>query len=456
MKINHNLSAIIANNQLFKSENKLAASVERLSSGLKINQSADDPAGMAISQKMRTQIRGLSRASDNAMDGVSVIETAEGALGEVHNILQRARELAVQAANETYTLEDRENIQAEIEALQVEIDRISRDTEFNKTSLLDGSLDQRGYTDREAVTVSTYSQEVPIGEYKITVTAQAESAAITAGPSVDITDATAGTIVINGESVSLKAGDTADQVFEKIRDLGEILNIDVSYDDGGNMVFSTVEKGSDYYVEISYSNEKLANALGITTTEAQGVDAKITLGDGFRDTATYSADGDYITVTDRSGFSMDINLDSDSITTPLETTIDIMDVGTMILQVGANEGQTIGLKIPKVDCETLRISNLNVCSTRGAAMTIEKLDEAIDRVSKTRAQLGAYQNRLERTVTNLDTSEESLTTALSRIEDVDMAEEMTEYTQASVLQQAGVSVLAQANDLPQTVLQLLS
>lgn len=455
MKINHNISAIIANNQLFKSENKLAASVERLSSGLKINHSADDPAGMAISQKMRSQIKGLSRASDNALDGVSVIETAEGALGEVHNILQRMRELAVQAANETYTLEDRENVQNEIEALQTEIDRISRDTEFNKTSLLDGSLDQRGYTDKDAVKVSTYSQEVPLGEYKLTVSAVSEPAQITAGAPVAITEDLAGKMVINGETISLKAGDTADEVYEKIRNLGESLSIDVFYDASGNMVFQTADKGSNYEIEISFSNDDLETALGITTTSAAGKDAEVTLGSGFQNTATYKADGDYLTITDRSGFSMDVNLDSESITVPLETTIDIMDVGTMILQVGANEGQTIGLKIPKVDCETLRITNLNVCSTRGASMAIEKIDEAINRVSNTRGSLGAYQNRLERTVTNLDTSEESLTQALSRIEDVDMAEEMTEYTQANVLQQAGVSVLAQANDLPQTVLQLL-
>lgn len=303
--------------------------------------------------------------------------------------------------------------------------------------------------------VSTYSEEVPVGEYKLTVTSVAESAQIKAGAPVAITAATEGNIVINGEVVSFKAGETADEVYTKLRDLGESLSIDVSYDNNGNMVFKTNDKGSDYTIEINYSNDALANALGITTTEAAGKDAVVTLGDGFEKTATYDADGDYLTITDRSGFSMDINLDSDSITTPLETTIDIMDVGTMILQVGANEGQTIGLKIPKVDCETLRITNLNVCSTRGAGMAIEKIDEAIDRVSKSRASLGAYQNRLERTVTNLDTSEESLTQALSRIEDVDMAEEMTEYTQANVLQQAGVSVLAQANDLPQTVLQLL-
>lgn len=456
MKINHNLSAIIANNQLLKSENRVAASVQRLSSGLKINVAADDPAGMAISQKMRTQIRGLSRSSDNAMDGISVIETAEAALGELHSILQRARELSVQAANETYALEDRESIQSEIESLLKEVDRISRDTEFNKTKLLDGSLDQRGFTDREAVKVTTYSSFVPVQQYKLTVTAKAEKAEITTGAPVAITAVTAGSFAINGETVDLKAGDTANDVYTKIRDLGGKVGVDVTLD-GGNMVFTAQESGSRTGFSIKASSDALTAALGINVKEAEGKDAELTLGAGFEKTATYTADGDYITVTDLNGFSMSVRTDSDNMAgVPLETTIDIMDLGNLVLQVGANEGQTMEVKIPCVDVDSLHLSHINVCSTRSAGEAIGRLDEAIAMVSDVRGQLGAFQNRLEHAVTSLDSAEENLTSALSRIEDIDMAEEMTEYTQSSVLQQAGVSVLAQANDLPQMVLQLLS
>lgn len=462
MKINHNLSAIIANNQLLRSENRLAESVQRLSSGLKINEAADDPAGMAISQKMRTQIRGLSRASDNAMDGISVIETAEGALGEVHSVLQRARELAVQAANETYNLEDRENIQAEIDSLLKEVDRVSRDTDFNKTALLDGSLDQKGYTNREAVKVTTYSTSVPVSQYKLTVTAKAEKAELTTGAPTAITAATAGSFSINGESVALEEGDTADEVYTKIRDLGSSVGVDVSLDNG-NMVFTAQESGSRVNFNINASTDALTAALGITTTEAEGTDAKLTLGDGFEKTATYTADGDYITITDLNGFSMSLRTnfeftpkDQAQVATPLETTIDILDIGNLVLQVGANEGQTMEIKIPCIDTDSLHLTHVNVCSAKNAGEAISRLDEAIAMVSDVRGQLGAFQNRLEHAVTSLDSTEENLTSALSRIEDVDMAEEMTEYTQSSVLQQAGVSVLAQANDLPQTVLQLLS
>lgn len=459
MKINHNLSAIIANNELLRSENRVAASVQRLSSGLKINTSADDPAGMAISQKMRTQIRGLSRSSDNAMDGISVIETAEAALGELHSILQRSRELSVQAANEVYALEDRESIQAEIDSLLKEVDRISETTEFNKTKLLDGSLDQRGYTDREAVKITTYSSFVPVQQYTVTVTAKAEKATLTttAAPAA-ITSLTEGKFEINGTLVELKDGDSADEVYTKIRNLGTKVGVDVTRDGSGQMIFTAQESGSRTGFSIDADTDALAAALGLPATrEAVGTDAELTLGAGFEQTATYTADGDYITITDLNGFSMSLRTEfKDTTPTPLETKIDIMDVGNLILQVGANEGQTMEVKIPSVDVESLRLSHVNVCSTRTAGEAISRLDDAIAMVSNIRGQLGAFQNRLEHAVTSLDSAEENLTSALSRIEDINMAEEMTEYTQSSVLQQAGMSILAQANDLPQMVLQLLS
>ena len=459
MKINHNLSAIIANNQLLRSEDRLAESVRRLSSGLKINQAADDPAGMAISQKMRMQIQGLNRASDNAMDGISVVETAEGALGEVHSILQRARELSVQAANETYHLEDRESIQSEINALLKEVDRISKDTEFNKTTLLDGSFDQRGYTDKAAVKVTTYSSAVPVGEYKLKVKEAATKAQITAGEPVAIDDTNAGSFAINGEIVKLEAGDTADEVYTKIRNLGDAVGVDVTLDNSGKMVFVARESGSKTGFTISTSTDALANALGIATEEeAVGKDTVLELDttNGFGKTATYTADGDYVTITDLNGFSMSLRIDSDTVAIGEVTTIDILDLGNLTLQVGANEGQTMDVKIPCINVDSLHLTYVNVCSTRGAGEAISRFDEAIAMVSNLRGELGAFQNRLEHAVTNLDSTGENLTSALSRIEDVDMAEEMTEYTQSSVLQQAGVSILAQANDLPETVLQLLS
>ena len=237
MRINNNISAVMANHQLSKSENKLSKSLEKLSSGLKINRAADDPAGMAISQKMRTQIRGLSRASQNSMDGISVVETAEGALAEVTSMLQRMRELAVQAGNDSYTPEDKQAIQEESNALAAEIDRISTDTEFNKITLLDGGLDQKGYTDNSAVKVSTFSTGVDVGKYTIKVGQVAEKA-VAAGAAIDvITDPTLldgdskltsvaeGSIVVNGTTITLDESDTAEMVVEKLREGCELANV---------------------------------------------------------------------------------------------------------------------------------------------------------------------------------------------------------------------------------------
>lgn len=453
MKINHNISAIIANKQLQNSEERLSGSVERLSSGLKINRASDDPAGMAISQKMRTQIRGLNRASDNAQDGISVIETAEGALSEIHSMLQRMRELAVQASNGSFADNDRVAVQEEVDALVKEIDRTAKDTQFNTTKLLDGSLDLRGYADSYSVSIMTFSDTVPADEYKIQVTGTAEKAVRTgASPLADITNTTEGTIVINGESVEFKAGDTAEEVYTKLRDLGNKVGVDI-YPSGSSMIYESALYGTSQKVEITCENADLANMLGITSGVSYGKDTELTMGSGFSNTATYKAEGTKVTITDRSGFSIKLDIDPSVGTDPV--TLDIMDIGAMTLQIGSNEGETMDLKIPATTAYSLGVDQLNYLSQNVAGSAITIVDEAVAQVSSIRSSIGAYQNRLEHAIANLDVSGENMTSALSRIEDVDMAEEMSEYAAANVLQQAGVSVLAQANDIPQTILQLL-
>lgn len=454
MKINNNISALVANNKLQKTQNNLAQSVERLSSGLKINHASDNPAGMAISQKMRTQIRGLSRASDNALDGISVIETAEGALSEVQSMLQRMRELAVQAANDTNDEVDRDSIQEEISSLQEEIDRISKDTEFNKTALLDGSVDYRGYTDKAAVKISTFTEEVDAGEYKIQVN-QAGSKAETTFymPSGNVTDAQAGIVNINGLEISLEAGDTPTDVYNKMLETAKYANLEVTAA-GSVYRISTKEYGSDEAIKVTSDNLASVAYLGMTEGIRTGTDAKITLMDGFANTASYVADGNTIHILDRGNFDMEVKV-AENVVLNDTVTMDVMSIGGMILQIGANEGQTMQLKIPEISSESLGIQNIGVYTNETASDAITKLDAAIETVSAVRSQLGAYQNRLDHAIASLDLTEENMTTALSRIEDLDMAEEMTEYTQQNVLQQAGVSVLAQANDLPQMALQLL-
>ena len=530
MRINHNISALKANNQLGRTNRLLDKSLERLSSGYRINSAADDSAGLAISEKMKTQIAGLDQGSRNAADGISVIQTAEGALVEVETMLQRMRELSVQSANGTYTAEDRAAIQAEVDQLNAEIARIGRDTEFNTMPLLDGSIDQKSFSDNSNVNLISLSDTVGVGPYKIQITQDARQAVLV-GAKVDdsgldsndkVPAALAGKININGETVEIKTGDTLDDVFQKIRDTCSKVGINVFADatgavdinldatpprgiaenagynpvvlkDDTHLVFVSREYGSKQKMEVYCDNPDLCKLLGLTTggAKASGVDAKaevvIDTAGGpvktseFNNTATVSADGDKITISDRSNFKMvfqvgyravkttfdDAEIPNNTDATPdpadpvtnstniIDPVVSVLDAGPMDLQIGANEGQIMSVRIPKVSPETLGIDKLNMGTAAGAQEAIGLLDTAINTISAIRSKLGAYQNRLEHSIANLDTTSENLTESLSRISDVDMAEEMANYTQKNVLAQAGTSMLAQSNQRPQNILSLL-
>lgn len=486
MRINHNISALKANNQLLKTNNALDKSLEKLSSGFRINRAADDAAGMAISQKMKTQIAGLDQASRNASDGISIIQTAEGAMTEVNSMLQRMRELAVQASNGTNTLADRKSIQNEIDQLKEEIHRISTDTEFNTKTLLDGNIDNMSYSDNNYVKLVSLSDQVQSGEYTLTITAEATKA-VASGTGIPdasavITAAQAGTININGNEVEVNEGDTIEEVFEKIRDTCDTANIKAFTSDmtmvpvtapqtplmespetagynsvnlatGTSLVFVSEEYGSDQEINIYCDNAGLKAALGLTTiTEVSGTDAAATLGAGYSSTATVGVDGNYIRISDNDDFEMVFDAQPGSTGT---ANITVLDAGPMKIQIGANEHQTMTVRVPKVDPVTLGIENANVCTEEGAQKAITLFDDANTKVTAIRAKLGAYQNRLEHSISNLDTTSENMTEALSRIEDVDMAKEMANYTQKNVLAQAGTSMLAQANQRPQNILTLL-
>lgn len=577
MKIIHNISALTANGHLKKTNDALNKSLERLSSGYRINRAADDAAGMAISQKMKTQIAGLEQASRNASDGISVIQTAEGALIEVQSMLNRARELSVQAVNGTNTEEDREAIQKEITNLLEEVDRISTDTEFNTKSLLDGNIDRKSYTSNTKVKLISLSDQVDSKKYNIEVTKVAEPATVsgttpTIAPVGGITAAQAGNVVINGEKVEIKEGDSEQIVRQKIRDVCNRVGAELDVDTDGTMTITTSQSGATQKLQFSCDNPDLAAALGLPAdTTVIGSDAAITLdpdagtvvgtaakvdlsypttgnptltagatinvngvavtvaaGDdaaavaaaiaaalaanadvdvtdngstlsfeakvagadksvtidfgtaevahlfgqtskvltqkgtggmveaSYTNTATVVMDGNIGVITDSNGFKMQIEI-SDDINIPANAAaeITVLDAGPMNLQVGANEGQIISVSIPEVSSKTLGLEHLNVLTADEASKGITLLDNAVKMVSDVRAKLGAYQNRLDHAIASLDETSLNLTEALSRIEDVDMAEEMTEYTQKSVLSQAGVSMLAQANEKPQTILSLL-
>lgn len=465
MRINHNISAIKANMHLNTTNSKMDKSLERLSSGLKINRAADDAAGMAISQKMRTQIAGLEKASNNASDGISVIQTAEGALSEVGSMLQRMRELAVQASNGTNTESDRKAVQKEIDQLNEEIQRISDTTEFNTKKLLNGDIDRKSYSSDSKVNLVSLSDSVGVGSYEVKITSVPTQT--TYGPTDAVTGGEKGKFCINGEEVEILSTDTVDQIFEKVRDLGDSMNISVSMDANKKMTFTSDEYGSDHKIAINCSSNELATALGFTATSVEanprGKDAEIdkaamiTAGSGFNQTATVSSNGKDVIITNQNGFSMKIEVSPDApITDPANTIkIDVLSSGPMILQIGANEGQTMEVRIPQVTPKTLGVDTVNMTTQEGAEKAITQIDSAITEVSAIRAKLGAYQNRLEHSIANLDTTGENMTEALSRVEDTDMAEEMAQYTQMQVLSQAGTSMLAQANQRPQTILSLL-
>lgn len=463
MRINHNISALKANNMLNRTNKSLDKSLEKLSSGYRINKAADDAAGMAISQKMKTQIAGLEQASRNASDGISIIQTAEGALSEINSMLQRMRELSVQASNGTNTIDDRKSIQSEINQLKEEIQRISDTTEFNTKTLLDGSIDRQAFTSNQKVSLISVSDTVPSKTYAIDVTAvatQATYSGLGAMSSGNITASQAGVVNINGNEVKIEAGDTPDVVYEKIRNLSDNANIECKKGTTGELIFTTKEYGSDKKIEINVGNAALASYLNIdasvkpsTHTSAQGKDTIMNAtswGTNFETTATISSKGNYVTISDTNGFQMIFDVKATG-----STTATVLDSGPMKLQIGANEDQTMEVRLPKVNPDTLGISMVNICTQEGAEDAITIFDNANNMVTAIRAKLGAYQNRLEHSISNLDTTSENMTEALSRIEDVDMAKEMATYTQMNVLAQAGTSMLAQANERPQTVLSLL-
>lgn len=373
MRINYNVSAMTSNNCLRRNDNALAKSIERLSSGFKINRAKDNASGLAIAKRMNAQLEGISVAGDNANDGVSVIETADGALSEIHDMLQRMNELAVKGANGTWSDADRETIQDEITQLQKGIEQIVDCTEFNGQKILNGSFDLKGYTDMTDVKVDYYSDNVTAKKYtidKLTVNLDTE-----------------GNIIQNADTIN-----------------------------------RAIQLGSEFPPDCKVSN----------------------------------IDGNVLTISDKSGFEMKLTIQKDiAITAAKPLNIDITGFGDMSIQVGANEGQTLDMRIPAVTLKNMGIEDADYSTQDGCDEAIQKIDEAISYLSKVRSRLGAYQNRLESTVDSLDVTYESMTAAYSRIMDVDMAKEMTQYSNLQVLTQAGTSILAQANERPSQVLQLL-
>ncbi|WAM33051.1 flagellar hook-associated protein FlgL [Caldicellulosiruptor morganii] len=404
MRINNNIQALNTYNRLTINNDALAKSLEKLSSGMRINRAGDDAAGLAISEKMRSQIRGLNQAQRNAQDAISLIQTAEGALNEVHSILQRMRELAVQAANDTNTDADRNAIQNEVDQLVSEIDRIANTTEFNTKKLLDGTV-------------------------------------------IGIKPAVNGTYGINNNS-SLTSDDIQ-VVSEAAIQNGSKVN--------GAITIVRIGTGTTYgnfEIRDSFGN-KIANGTGSTVGVNLSVSG-ITLIVEFEDTVLATS---AVTLKLQNIDNMKVG---ESITLTLTAYQDAQtDTSKAITtQIGANTGQTMQIGIDSMKGIDLGVidnngNTIKVNTKYAASAAIAVLDNAISKVSEQRSRLGAYQNRLEHTINNLGTASENLTASESRIRDVDMAKEMMNYTKNNILMQAATAMLAQANQLPQAVLQLL-
>ena len=702
MRINHNIPSLRALHQLDKSNSTLDKTLERLSSGLRINHAADDAAGLAITQKMDTQVRGLKQANRNAMDGISLIQTAEGALNEVHSMLQRIRELAVQVSNGTYDAQDRKAVQDEVTQMQNEIDRISSSIEFNEMKLLNGDIDRRAFsTDADVADIVSMSDTVEAGTYTFDVSQTASYTQDTGGL-VDLFDGdgkatVAGTININGEQIEVAQGDTSESVFSKLRDLASRVDVSITIDPappfgngksltlamnqygpreldvtgdltlltalgldvnhfqpntndvystsvdltgvvpaaGGNIlingttvslvngdtnitVYEKIKSANIEGMELTYdgaanltifSNKPLviepanptnADDIALTTALTGGVatadltsgvplaantgfelvksvpdstvdltqtlagDAALYIGGSYVGTAalatmdlstsagrnaallalnavdadttfaftdatppslvSYNKNGEEVVLkpadnTDANdtntiswlGYSSEnvsvekgfgnlgrnVQIDGASIiyddpTTvneidgfPAGTTVttvgrdiifqsndnfelrlvagesigtvtmNLLETGPLDLQIGANEGQFMEIRIQNLSPRALGITDINLSTSEGAQEAITIVDDAISTISTVRSKLGAYQNRLEHTIANLEAASENMTASLSRILDADMAYEMSQFTQQNIIQQAGTSMLAQANQRPQSLLQLL-
>lgn len=479
MKINRNMSAVVANRQLLRTENKLSISMGRLSSGYKINKAGDNPAGMAISSKMKAQIDGLDQAEANSDDGQSVLRIADGALNEVSNMLQRIRELSVQAANGTNSYSDRQSIQDEIDQLTQEVDRISTDTEYNKKTLLDGSANTRVYVSgthqdktkfARSATRIDFSEEVLPGDYTVEVKTPAKQAEYQLDLSGLINDPNfgGGTVSINGVGIEYEKGMSADDVYKQLMSVADEIGCKIEKDPNNAGVYNITadNKGSKETLTILMSDE-MAHKTGLDQQGAvqnaddksyklvaSGTDAEIELKDGFGSTVITNVEGNRVKITDKGGFSMDFLL-SDDVQNGDTLTFDVTDVGAMTIQIGANQYQNMDVHIPEVSSESLYLDTVNVAVNGGADKAISTMDAAIAKLSAVRSGIGAYTNRLEYASSSLAETQEDMTTAYSGLMDTDMASEMTEYTQQNILEQAAVSVLSQANDIPQQVLSLL-
>lgn len=543
MRIQHNIAALNSYRQLGTNNNAISKNLEKLSSGYKINRAGDDAAGLAISEKMRAQITGLETAQKNANDGISLVQTAEGALTEVHSMLNRMVELATQSSNGTYADKvDRENLQSEVTSLKEEINRISESTNFNGINLLDGSLSGGG----NVTGVSVTDTKVVTGEFKSGDFADADNPQAT-GDTLSYTVAwkdAGGTehsktvnFTVGATTTELIAEDGTKYTVTNTATKGELRNavleelkkdssLSSSFDmtaegdaikftskvageagatvtaiKGGGSIstadlgndIAAAKNGLDAQQKVDFS--KLTVLDGTNTVKAEDAEKAVFEIDGHKFAIAKTGStaenlknlGSDVTVITLAGATYNAGNDAKNVAATLNRVLgedvfevaaaentaagidadDIIYKGDTKLSTGGSSGLTlqigdtadgfnkINVKVGAMDTASLDIAGIDIGTAAGADAAIKKIKDAINTVSSTRGDLGAIQNRLEHTINNLGVTTENITSAESRIRDTDMADEMMAYTKNNILVQASQAMLAQANTLPQGVLQLL-
>ena len=440
MVVQHNITAMNANRMLGVTSGLQAKSTEKLSSGYKINRAADDAAGLSISEKMRKQIRGLSQASDNAEDGISCVQTAEGALTEVHSMLQRMNELAVKAGNGTMSEDDRQNVQDEIDQLVDEIDRVSETTKFNETYLLKGDSVANGNTKAFAVgDVIGKVDGVTVKAKGTTVATLQDNADIAIG-TVELKSSNAAVTISNSDKKTCKAKDV-------VKFVSDGTKATVTFKDGTEATDTVANIQTNY--EIS-AKDGAGNAVAASATISNALKAEITNAgiDG-----TYTGNLADLSVGDT--VNVKLSVGAAGVSALSSDTKALM----LSFQVGADttDENKITVSMDSMSAKSIGVDGIKVTGSdsTNADKAVDTISDAIKKVSKQRSALGAVQNRLEHTISNLDNVVENTTSAESRIRDTDMAEEMVSYSKNNILMQAGQSMLAQANQQNQGVLSLL-
>ena len=491
-----------------RADRGLQAAMNRLSTGFRINSAREDAAGLSIANKLTYQVGGLQRASENATHGTSLIQTAEGAMHEIHNMLQRMRELAVQAANDTLSNSNKAQIQLEIDQLIEEIHGISRRAEFNRMRILNGEADRiienrcqaEGLT-RSVVTTTYVSTNVVPGRIEYEIVEVGRHAIVPlSGDRTGVPFPPQGTFSVNGISMDVRAGMTWSEFDVEFRQLLVYAGIETRTTDPAlgpveTFLVSTIA-GSDQHIILSGSPDLLdllvdpaddrsntgSNAviniirkLDINGNEIEGADRW-----------AHSARGNQVTVRGNMGeeirFNIQVMFDRDPASdtrhvfadgeeaptdedgNPRAMYKDVRNFGPLMLQIGPGHNMAMSVQIPRVNAETLGLAEfvggrkrimVNYRNREGASSAINITDNAINHVSSIRSRLGAYQNRLESTIRNLDTTAENTEMSRSRIQDTDIARESTRFATYNVMMQAAQAILSQANQRPQMLVSLL-